>query len=271
MDRPYSEPWQAYHNRELSGSGWVAYGGSQTGRNRPHNEDSYILLPLDNSRLLAAVADGLGGHRAGEIASSLACQTLYLRALGGALDGVEHAGHALEAMVAEAHHTIAARSQASAASEGMGCTLTVALLGPNNAWFCHVGDSRLYQIRNNACRQLTDDHRVNKRPVWPLQLTLEKVGERGSHLLERALGLEDEHNPLKIQLGFIDLRDGDSLLLCSDGLSDKVSDLRLTEILGSESSSVKRVHDLIEAALKAGSSDDITAVLVSLPADPLAS
>lgn len=268
MEESCSEPWQACHNREVRGSGWLAYGDSQTGLNHAHNEDSYILLPLGSDRLLVAVADGLGGHKSGEIASRLACETLYRRARGGALDGAAHAGHglaqALAAIVLDAHHTIANRAQASAVCEGMGCTLTVALLSPDKAWFCHVGDSRLYAMANHTCRQLTDDHRVIHRPARNNQLEVEETREGSSHLLEQALGIDEEYNPLRMQQGFISLRDGDSLLLCSDGLSDRVSDLRLTEIVCGEGSSVKRVHDLIEAALQAGSSDDITAVLVKM-------
>ncbi len=271
MEGQYPTLWHAFHNREVSGNGWAAYGESQTGWNHALNEDNYILLPLQNNRLLVAVADGLGGHNAGQIASRLACETLYSCAQKGMLDRPEDSGYSiaqsLEAIVLEAHQMIGQRSQAIAACEGMGCTLTAVIISATRAWFCHVGDSRLYQIGNNICQQLTDDHCVNASSFSAGQLAPSQRGEQDGHLLEQAVGLEEAGNPLKIQQGSIALRDGDSLLVCSDGLYDRLADQRLADIVGSTSSTVKRVHDLIEAALHADSSDDITAVLVDLAAN----
>ncbi len=156
MEGQDPRPWQAFHNQEVSGSGWIAYGESQTGLNHTFNEDNYILLPLQNNRLLVAVADGLGGHNAGQVASSLACETLYACAHKGMLDCSADSGdsiaQSLAAIVLAAHQTIAQRSQAIAAFAGMGCTLTAVIVSATRAWFCHVGDSRLYRISNNICR-----------------------------------------------------------------------------------------------------------------------
>jgi PPM family protein phosphatase len=265
--------WQSFHNREVSGSGWIAYGESQTGWNHALNEDNCILLPLQNNRLLVAVADGLGGHNAGQVASRLACETLYDCAQQGMLDrpddGAYHIAQSLESIVLEAHQIIGQRSQAIAAYEGMGCTLTAVIISATRAWFCHVGDSRLYHIGNNICQQLTDDQNVNASLSSAAQLALSVGGEQDGHLLEQALGLEEEGNPLKIQQGSIALHDGDCLLVCSDGLHDRLAEQHLAEIVRSDTSIVKRVHDLIEAALQAESSDDITAVLVNLAANSM--
>jgi PPM family protein phosphatase len=265
--------WQAFHHREVSGSGWIAYGESQTGWNHALNEDNYILLPLQNNRLLVAVADGLGGHNAGQVASRLACDTLYGCAQKGMLNPPENGAYSiaqsLEAIVLQAHQTIAQRSYAVAAFKGMGCTLTTVLVSATEAWFCHVGDSRLYQIGNNICQQITDDQSVNTGLSSAGRLDSSQGGEQDGHLLEHAVGLEEQDNPLKIQQGSIALHDGDSLLVCSDGLYDRVAEQHLADIVRSDRSIVKRVHDLIEAALQAHSSDDITAVLVHLAANSL--
>jgi len=243
-------PWEAFHNQEISGRGWTAYGESRTGSNRASNEDNYILAPLAHDRLLVAVADGLGGHNAGQIASRVACETLFDAARNGTLDPLDDNNHSilesLEAIILDAHQRIAMWSQDIAAFEGMGCTLTAAIVDTNRAWYCHVGDSRLYQIGLSDCQQITDDNG-----------------------LDQALGLEEQHNRLKIQQGTIDLLGGDALLLCSDGVQGSLVEPGLADSVRGDVAIGARVQQLIEASLAAGSGDDITAVLVSMPAGSL--
>ncbi|MEZ5572780.1 MAG: protein phosphatase 2C domain-containing protein [Halioglobus sp.] len=253
MESLDTRPWRAYHNRQLRGSGWSAYGESRKGSNRACNEDNYILAPLAHDRLLVAVADGLGGHNAGRIASRLACETLYDSAHNGTLDRIDDSGgsvlQALEAVIQDAHQRIAMWSKDIAAFEGMGCTLTAAVIAMHRAWYCHVGDSRLYQISDTSCLKITEDH----------------IATNGA-LLTQALGIEEKHNHLEIQQGAIPLRDSDALLLCSDGLYRRLAESRVADIVRSEGSIVTRVQTLICASLEAGSSDDITAVMVAMTA-----
>lgn len=268
-------PWQAYHNRELNGRGWSAYGESRKGSKRARNEDNCILAPLAGDRLLVAVADGLGGHSAGQVASRLACETLFDAARNGTLDRHDDSDQcilqALESTILDAHQRIAMWSTDIEAFEGMGCTLTAAIVAARRAWYCHVGDSRLYHIGGTTCLQITDDQIVtadNVREGQPVSLKEER---RGGEPLVQALGIEDNHKRLTIQQGAIALRGGDALLLCSDGLHGWLGAQRIADVVGSDSTNPRRVHCLIESSLAAGSSDDVTAILVVLAPEPLSS
>lgn len=263
MQEEENRPWQAFHNREVSGPGWSSYGESVTGRRRAANQDSFMLIPLHSSRLLAAVADGLGGHNAGDVASRTACDAIYTCVARGLLDGVDDGDatieRKLEQITREAHHAIARRSIRDPDLQGMASTLTLALVSDRAAWFCHVGDSRLYHVAGSGCRQMTEDH-----------IAAGAVGVAGDpgkgHMLNQALGLEDPGSDLDISVGRTRLSAGDSLLLCTDGLSDRLSEDNLADIVCAGTSAVKRVHDLLQAALHAGSADDITALLIDLTA-----
>jgi PPM family protein phosphatase len=172
----------------------------------------------------------------------------------------------MEAMVLAAHHTIVARSHTNARFAGMGCTLTAAVVSASRAWYCHVGDTRLYHIGKSSFEQVTYDHSVKNRLVGAGLSTLSTDEGREGEQLVQALGHAEEHNPLKIQQGTLTLREGDSLLLCSDGLYDAVDEQRLADIVRSNHYTTSSIHKLIEASVKAGSSDDITAVLVRMAA-----
>ena len=259
MNIEEKRPWQAFHDREVRGSGWSGYGESLAGHKNAANQDSFILMPLQSTpHLLAAVADGLGGHNAGDVASQTACEAIYACVTRGLLDRIGETGKdvkkILAAMTLEAHQAIASRSAGDPELDGMGSTLTMALIDHESAWFCHVGDSRLYHISGTQCRQLTEDDA-------PEDLG---VNADTGHMLEQALGLEDPGGQLDIHGGNTRLVPGDSLLLCSDGLSDCLAEQTLADIVSTGTSTVKRAHDLVQAALHAGSSDDITTLLVDL-------
>jgi PPM family protein phosphatase len=266
-----ARPWQVFHNRELSGGGWSAYGESRTGSKRAFNEDNYILAPLAHDRLLVAVADGLGGHNAGQVASRLACETLFDAACNGTLDRHDDSDQnmlqSLESTILEAHQRIAMWSKDIEAFEGMGCTLTAAIVAQHRAWYCHVGDSRLYQIGSATCLQITDDQIVTGGDSRDGRSTLPKEERRAGDLLAQALGIEDGHNRLTIQKGVLALRGGDALLLCTDGLCAMRSAWRVADIVRRDRAIATRVHELAEAALAAGTSDDITVVLVAMASD----
>ncbi|MEZ5503831.1 MAG: protein phosphatase 2C domain-containing protein [Halioglobus sp.] len=271
MEANDNRPWQSYHNRQLNGRGWTSYGESRAGSKRASNEDNYILAPLAHDRLLVAVADGLGGHNAGQVASRLACESLYDATRNGALDPTDHSDrsivHALAAVVLDAHQRIAMWSKDIAAFEGMGCTLTAAIIAAHRAWYCHVGDSRLYQIGSTTCLQITQDHSVKSGLSGDGLSTERENDSRSGQLLTQALGIEEKHHRLNIRHDAIALRGDDALLLCTDGLHGCLPRQRLAAIVRGDSALDKRVHQLIEASLEAGSCDDITAVLVALAPD----
>lgn len=271
MDGHQPRAWEALHNREISGRGWCAYGESRAGTARAYNEDNYILAPLAHDRLLVAVADGLGGHNAGQIASRLACETLFDAARNGTLD--RHDGsdqgilHVLETTILDAHRRIAMWSQDIEAFEGMGCTLTAAIVVQHRAWYCHVGDSRLYRIGSASYQQITDDHIVTGSMSVDGHPTLPQAEFRGGYQLAQVLGIDDRYNRLALQHGTIALSGGDALLLCSDGLFRCFAEKRFADCVRSDGTVSSRVHQLVEASVAAGGSDDITVVLVALLAD----
>jgi protein phosphatase len=271
MDGHEPRPWEAFHNRKLSGRGWCAYGESRAGAARAANEDNYILVPLAHDRLLVAVADGLGGHNAGQIASRLACETLFDAARNGSLDPHDDSDQSilrsLESTILDAHERIALWSKDIEAFEGMGCTLTAAIVAQHRAWYCHVGDSRLYHIGGTTCLQITDDQIVTVADSHDGQPIFPKEERRGGNLLVQALGIKDNRKRLTIKQGAIALSGSDAVFLCSDGLYDCLAMQCIADILLSDRVIAARVHSLAEGALVAGSSDDITAVLVVMDSD----
>ena len=271
MEEPQTWPWEEFHKQEVRCPGLTAYGDSHKGYCHEINEDCYLLLPLGERRLLVAVADGLGGHPAGDKASSLACKTIYHCVRRGMLntqEGVDETpAKTLEAITLEAHHAIAKHSGDDPSLRGMACTLTLVLICQQTAWFCHVGDSRFYLVSGSACQQITQDQSLSNVLAAGGHEPDFETRAKHSHIMDQALGIEDAGRPLQIHQGAHHLAAGNRLIVCSDGLSDKISNDTLGEIVSGQTSIIKRTHDLIYAALQGGSSDDITTVLVDLCTD----
>ena len=232
------------------------FAGTDVGRTRSGNEDSYLC-----GRTVFAVADGLGGHQGGEVASAAAVEPL------AALDGREFAepGEAAEALAAairEGNAAILERAAGDPGLWGMGTTVTAAALaGERHLQLAHVGDSRAYLLRDGSLEQLTTDHTVVGELVRRGRLTPEQAAihpERS--ILTRAVGLDprvpvDTPDP-------VELRDGDQVLLCSDGLTEAVDDDRITELLSAGADGEAACRSLIDAANAAGGPDNITVVLL---------
>jgi protein phosphatase len=233
-----------------------SFAGSDVGLVRSGNEDSYLC-----GRTVFAVADGLGGHQGGEVASAAAVEPL------AALDGRGFAdpGEAAEALaVAIRQANTAILDQAAGNPElwGMGTTLTAAALaGDRRLQLAHVGDSRAYLLRDGALDQLTTDHTVVGELVRRGRLT---PGQAAVHpdrsILTRAVGLDptvpvDLPDPLE-------LHPGDQVLLCSDGLTEAVGDDRIADLLSTATDGDAACRSLIDAANAAGGPDNITVVLI---------
>jgi protein phosphatase len=226
---------------------------TDTGRQRRGNEDAfYARAPL------FAVADGMGGAQAGEVASHLAVEVLEQGLPGG--DGsVEER---LRARVREANARIMASAQADDARAGMGTTLTVAYVGEDDLTVAHVGDSRLYRLRDGTFERLTDDHSLVEELVRQGKLTPEEADEHPQRsIITRALGAEegveaDSHTWAG--------RDGDVYLICSDGLTSMISEAHVAQILAEAPSLASAGRMLIDAANDAGGRDNITVVLFRL-------
>lgn len=233
---------------------------SDVGRVRDHNEDSFLDLP---SHGLFAVADGMGGHAAGEVASRLAIQTLQRR-LGS--PGAASADLPIEQQVAEAilqaNAAILAESARDPGLAGMGTTITVAVTldRPGELLLGHVGDSRAYRMSDGQLVQLTTDHTVVQRHVEDGSLSLDAARHHPlRHLLTRALGTQAD---VEVDVFGATLGPDEILLLCSDGLTGMVDDEQLASMLADAGPLPDLARRLVSAANDGGGEDNITVVLV---------
>jgi PPM family protein phosphatase len=223
--------------------------GSATdiGQVREANEDSYLV-----DAPLYAVADGMGGHRGGEVASSLALETvqqLFERQEGTLAD-----------QVSQANRTVYDRSQSDRSVSGMGTTLTAALIDGNTVHLVHVGDSRAYLLRDGHLTQLTEDHTLVHRMVMEGEITAEEA-ETHPHrsILTRALGVDQS---VQVDEGHVRIESGDRLLLCTDGLTGMVPEEQIKEVMLGSADPQEAVDRLVKVANRAGGIDNITAVVL---------
>jgi protein phosphatase len=232
------------------------FAGTDVGRTRAGNEDSYFC-----GRTVFAVADGLGGHQGGEVASAAAVKPL------AALDGREfadprEAAEALAAAVRQANTAILDQAVGDPNLWGMGTTLTAAAVaGDHHLQLAHVGDSRAYLLRDGSLEQVTTDHTVVGEFVRRGRLTPEQAAVHPERsILTRAVGLDpripvDTPDPLE-------LTPGDQVLLCSDGLTEVIPDATIAELLSADGEGEAACRSLIDAANAAGGPDNITVVLL---------
>ncbi len=228
----------------------VAVGAAtDVGRVREGNEDSYLVeVPL------VAVADGLGGHRAGEVASRLALETVEALFRSGEGSLADH--------FREANRTVFERSTRDQEFSGMGTTLTAAVVDGAKARLAHVGDSRAYLLRAGALRLLTEDHTLVNRMVQRGEITrAEAEVHPHRNVVLRALGTEPE---LDVDETSLALLDGDRLLLCTDGLTGMVTERQVQAILEAEPDAQKAAERLVRAANRAGGLDNITVVVLDV-------
>jgi len=226
---------------------------TDTGRQRPANEDSYFAsLPL------FVVADGMGGAQAGEVASRTAVEFFT----DGLPDGPGTPEERLAALVARANARIHELASSDDAFAGMGTTLTAAYVGEHDLAIAHVGDSRLYVLRDGALTQLTDDHSLVGELIRRGQIRAEEAEEHPQRsIITRALGIEQD---VVVDHHTWPVRDGDVVLICSDGLTGMVSDARVAEIVSEAPSLSVAAQRLIAAANEAGGRDNITVILFRL-------
>ncbi|MEA2254252.1 MAG: family protein phosphatase [Solirubrobacteraceae bacterium] len=226
---------------------------SDTGRQRRGNEDAYFARAP-----LFAVADGMGGAQAGEVASHLAVEVLEQ----GLPDGGGSVEERLRARVQEANARINELGRVDDDRAGMGTTLTAAYVGEAELSVVHVGDSRMYRLRDGAFDRMTDDHTLVEELVRSGKLTPQEADQHPQRsIITRALGPEAGVQP---DTHTWPARDGDVYLICSDGLTSMVPETRVGELLASASSLASAGRALIDAANAAGGRDNITVVLFRL-------
>ena len=241
---------------------WQAVGATNVGRRRRGNEDAYHA---DSTRGIFLVADGMGGHAAGEVASELASTTVA-RALARAsddgadgsalLDVLQRASH-------EAHDAIVSCCADERRHRGMGTTLTACVVDhAGHCWIGHIGDSRCYRLRDSVLEQVTHDHTWVQREVDAGRLSADAARSHPlSHILTRVLS--EDLDP-EMDLIEEDLVAGDLLLLATDGLYNMVDDARIGAALSTEAPLAEKATSLITAANRAGGADNITVVLIQI-------
>lgn len=246
---------------------WESSAVTDRGQARAKNEDAYAIR---EDRGVFVLADGMGGHAAGEVASTLAAE----RVCGAIVDALETRaddGRSLEEAMREAvlaaHHAILERARTEPAMLGMGTTLTALVLGEERTGFhiAHVGDSRAYRLRRGELRQLTTDHTWVQDQVEHGLLSPDAVRDHPrANLLTRAVGTFHEPPVVDILSGAVSA--GDLFLLCSDGLSSVLTPTEIRDALADDAALESIAHGLIEAANRRGGPDNITVILVRLAA-----
>jgi PPM family protein phosphatase len=224
------------------------------GRSRRINEDGYLVRDP-----LFAVADGMGGHQGGEVASSLALETL-----GRLNAGQDGALRALVEEIRRANREVLEKGGADPALQGMGTTLTVLLTEGEKAHVAHVGDSRAYLLRDGNLQQLTEDHTLVQRMVREGRLTPDEADHHPQRsILTRALGVDEE---VPVDELTLPIHSGDRLLLCTDGLTGMIGEKRIQDILEAQRDPQAASNQLVEEANRAGGDDNITVIVLEFGA-----
>jgi PPM family protein phosphatase len=227
--------------------------GTDTGKKRRRNEDDYVVEPP-----LFAIADGMGGAQAGELASSLAAGAVR----GG--EGVAGSGERYVAeLIQEANRRVYQRSSQDAAASGMGTTMTVAFVDDGTVAFGHVGDSRAYLIREGRLEQLTEDHSLVAELVRSGKLSPEEAETHPQRsVITRALGTDPD---VDVDTFSIETLAGDLFMLCSDGLTSMVEDEVILQTVEKNRGNLQTAANaLIRAANKGGGEDNITVVFFEI-------
>jgi protein phosphatase len=231
-------------------------GRTDAGRVRRRNEDSFVLDPP-----VFAVADGMGGAQAGEVASRLAAAAF--REYHDA-DRMEPADR-VEAIIQEANRRIYERARSDSEASGMGTTVTAAILTNGRVSIGHVGDSRAYRIRNGELEQLTEDHSLVADLMRSGRLTPEEADAHPQRsVITRALGTDAD---VDVDTVTVDVEPGDLFLLCSDGLTTMVPEDEILRIVQEADTLDEAARSLVRAANSGGGEDNITVVLFKVEGD----
>ena len=243
----------------VSGSNeFISWGArSDVGLVRGHNEDSFLLRTP-----LFMVSDGMGGHAAGEVASSIAVETVGEQAPGTADDVL------LGASVEAANMAVIEAAEQGIGKPGMGCTATAVLIEKNKMAVAHVGDSRAYVLRQGTLVRVTHDHSYVEELVDSGQITADEARTHPSRsIITRALGSDPDMYADHFSL---EVNTGDRIILCSDGLSSMISDSEIESVAVSSATPQQAADNLVSAALTAGGADNVTVIVVDVLNDGVA-
>ncbi|MGG3339450.1 protein-serine/threonine phosphatase PrpC [Bacillus subtilis] len=237
---------------------------TDTGKIRQHNEDDAGIFKGKDEFILAVVADGMGGHLAGDVASKMA-----VKAMGEKWNEAETIPTApsecekwLIEQILSVNSKIYDHAQAHEECQGMGTTIVCALFTGKTVSVAHIGDSRCYLLQEDDFVQVTEDHSLVNELVRTGEISREDAEHHPrKNVLTKALGTDQS---VSIDTRSFDIEPGDKLLLCSDGLTNKVEGTELKDILQSDSAPQEKVNLLVDKANQNGGEDNITAVLLEL-------
>jgi protein phosphatase len=229
---------------------------SDTGKKRRRNEDSYVVAPP-----LFAVADGMGGAQAGEVASKLAAAALE-ETDPGSISGPEK----VTSLIQEANRRVYERASSDPATSGMGTTMTVALVEADGVTIGHVGDSRAYLVRDGRLEQLTEDHSLVNELLKSGKLSREEAETHPQRsVITRAVGSDPD---VDVAAFTVSAAAGDVFLLCSDGLTVMVGDDDILDVVERNRDDLDRATKaLVSAANRGGGEDNITVIAFAIVAD----
>jgi protein phosphatase len=246
---------------------------------RHNNEDSFIIIDkssvgfdLQKNGMLFVVADGIGGHAAGEIASRMACEqtiSAYYGNEGKLEDGRDASTMTMERLekaIRTTHDNIVDFANARAELRGMGTTLSALLLKEDKAFIAHVGDSRIYRCRNAVCDRMTVDHTkkqelIDLGRIEPNQENIRYFDYYG-HIITQAIGGYDDLGTIFTRTE--NLQPGDLFLLCTDGLHDRVTDEEIQGILTSNTQPQAACDELVRSAIERGGHDNVTVIVIQV-------
>lgn len=250
----------------------ICAGMTDVGRAREHNEDDFYLS--DGQEAICIVADGMGGHRSGEVASAMAIKAIveYYRETMTDADfeaeaegdetGPEIIQRRLQQAVQSANKAVFKAASQSELYRGMGTTIVSGYFTEDGVYLAHIGDSRAYRYRDGELAQCTDDHSLANEYVRMGILSDEEVEYFPyKNVITRACGLTDY---VEVDVDCNQLKVGDVYLFCSDGLTDMVDDEKLTELLEAEDDLETLCQTLVERANENGGADNVTVVLAKI-------
>ncbi len=234
---------------------------SDIGRVRMVNEDRAVVQTGLNGFTLAIVADGMGGHKAGDVASQLAAQKIQeeLQSIHADMT-VAECEEVIRQAIVKANAQVFELASKQEKYRGMGTTVVVAVVSETMIMIGHIGDSRAYKINGRTIVQLTEDHSLVNELLKTGQITPEEANHHPlRNVMTRALGTDQQ---VEVDLRHFDWTFNEQLLICSDGLSGLVDQHKMVEILNTGREPEWKVDQLVNCALEAGGDDNITAVLI---------
>ena len=238
------------------------YFQSDIGKRRKSNQDYTATFTNQKNQLLALLADGLGGHQAGDIASRQAVEEIGIAWEATTIDDSEKAVQWFLQHIQQTNQRIFEKGQSQPTLSGMGTTLEVVTLLDNHLALAHVGDSRIYLFREQRLIALTEDHSLVNALLKSGEITQEMAQNHPrKNIITRSLGMPGS---LEVDVAIHKIEDHDQLLLCSDGLTNMVSEPKITQILLEAASLQDASQRLIEEANAKGGLDNITVLLIDV-------